>query len=197
MFLEPDWLSSVDFAARIAAVPPDAVVRGMFLQVVANAITRGPKAKSRYVAFKTYPMREYLELLAAAAQEERTISAAECVRRVGWRVYTTYAQTLTGTAIFAIAGLDFRRVIEVAPSSYKVALTPGNLRVRSIENHQAEVELRDVYNLPDLHQVGIWEGAMKACGVTGQVRTRVINFGAVDFQISWQPRGAAAAERGV
>ena len=191
MFFEPDWRSSVDFAARMAAVPADAVVRGMFLQQVANGVTRGPKAKSRYVAFKTYPMREYLELLAAAVKEERSLSSAECVRRLGWRVYSAYAETITGTAIFAIAGLDFRRVIEAAPAAYKVALTPGSVRVRKIENDHAEVELRDTYNLPDFHQVGIWEGAMKACGITGDIRTRVVDFGAVDFQISWQPRGAA------
>jgi len=193
MFLEPDWQASVDFKARIAAVPANAVVRGLFLQVIADGVTRGPKAKARYTAFKTYPMREYLELLAAGAQEDRSVSSAESVRRMGWRVYSSYADTITGTAIFAIAGRDFRRVIEVAPSSYKVALTPGSVRVRSIENYQAEVELRDIYNLPDLHQVGIWEGAMQACGVTGHIRTRILDFGAVDFHVSWEPR--ASAER--
>lgn len=191
MFLEPDWRSSVDFSARIAAAPANAMVRGMFFDVIAQGVARGPKAKSRYISFKTYPMREYLELLAAAVQEERALSAAECVRRLGWRVYSSYADTLTGTAIFSIAGRDFGRVVEAAPASYKVALTPGSVRVRSLEPGRAEVELRDVYNLPEFHQVGIWEGAMKACGVSGQIRTRVIDFGAVDFEVTWQARSSA------
>lgn len=189
MFIDTDWSQPVDFAARVAAVPRDAVVRGMFLQVIADSVVKTSKGKltaRRYVAFKTYPMREYVELLAAAAETGQPLSAAECVRRVGWSVYTSYAQTITGTAIFAIAGLDFSSVIEVAPTSYKVALTPGSVTVRSLAPQRAQVELRDIYNLPDLHQVGIWEGAMKACGVTGQIKTHVLDYGAVDFDVQWR-----------
>ncbi|MEY4575798.1 MAG: hypothetical protein RL701_501 [Pseudomonadota bacterium] len=189
MFSEPDWSQSVDFKARLAAVPPNAVVRGMFLQLITEAIPRETKAKpglaARYLPFKTYPLREYIELLELATRAA-PLPAAECVRRIGWRVYRSYASTITGTAIFAIAGIDFGRVIELASSAYKVALDPSDIRVRTLNKHYAHVELRDLYNLPDFHQVGIWEGAMKACGVIGEIKTRVFNYGAVDFEVRWE-----------
>ncbi|MET0390553.1 MAG: DUF2378 family protein [Polyangiales bacterium] len=189
MFVEPDWSQSVDFAARLAAIPAHAVVRGMFLQLLIDSMGREYKEKlepRRYVAFKNYPMREYVELLARATQVVRTESAAMCVRRLGRGVYPAYEHTITGTAIFAMAGRDFGRVIEAAPTAYKVGLAPAIIRVRRLEARHAEVELREVYNLPDLHQVGIWEGAMAVCGVSGQIKTHVVDYGAVDFDVTWR-----------
>lgn len=190
MFSVPDWTQPVDFAARKALVPPHAVVRGMFLQLLMDAMAQDGKGRSearRYVAFKNYPMREYVDLLAMAAERMKPLPAAETVRRLGRGVYPAYEQTITGTAIFAIAGHDFARVIEAAPTAYKVGLAPAIIRVRSLVPGHAQVELREVYNLPDLHQVGIWEGAMRVCHVTGQIKTQVIDPCSVDFDVRWRP----------
>jgi uncharacterized protein (TIGR02265 family) len=188
MFAEPAWSQPIDFAARLAAVPAHAAVRGMFLQLLIDSSARTVSVKlpaKRYIGFKNYPMREYVELLAQAAAGNRALTAAECVRRLGRGVYPTYEQTITGTAIFGIAGRNFARVIEASPTAYKVSLQPSIVRVRSLGSHHAEVELRQTYNLPDFHQVGIWEGAMQVCGVTGHIKTHVIDYGAVDFEIDW------------
>lgn len=188
MFAEPDWSQPIDYEARLAAIPADAVIRGMFLQLLVDTI--GPERFTaqrarRYVAFKNYPMREYVELLAFGAECSRSKRPADCARRLGWGVYPRYAKTISGTAIFAIAGHDFRRVIEAAPTAYEIGLAPAQILIRELEQSYARVELRGVYNLPDLHQVGIWEGAMKTCGVEGTIKTRVISFSAVDFEVHW------------
>ena len=189
MFDVPDWSQPVDFEARLAVVPPDAVIRGMFLQVLLDAFSQELKAKiraRRYVAFKNYPMREYVELLALSAENNRAQRPAEHMRRLGRLIYPNYVKTLSGSAIFAVAGRDYGRVIEASPTAYKVGLAPASITIKRLESNHAQVELRNVFNLPDFHQVGIWEGAMKVCGVSGAIKTRVIDFGATDFDIRWQ-----------
>ena len=189
MFVAPDWSQPIDFAERLAAIPPGAMVRGMFLQLLVDSVGPTHMAKrpiKRYSAFKNYPLREYVELLSFACEHTRKKTPADCVRRLGWRVYPNYAKTITGTAIFAVAGHDFHRMIEVAPTAYQVSLQPAELRIRTLEPQYALVELRNLYNLPDYHQVGIWEGAMQTCGVQGEIKTEVIDYGAVNFEIHWQ-----------
>ena len=189
MFADPDWSQPIDFAQRLAAIPKSSMVRGMFLQLLVDAIGPTFMAKRpahRYSAFKNYPLREYVELLGFAVEHMRRYAPADCVRRLGWPVYPSYAKTLTGTAIFAVAGYDFRRIIELSPKAYQIGLEPAEVRLRSIEPQYALVELRSMYNVPEFHQVGVWEGAMQTCGVEGQIKTEVIDFGAVNFEIRWQ-----------
>lgn len=196
MFADPDWSQPIDFAERLAAIPNTSMVRGMFLQLLVDAIGPTHMAKRpmrRYSAFKNYLLREYVELLAFAVEHMRKKAPADCVRRLGWRVYPAYAKTITGTAIFAVAGYDFRRIIELCPTAYHVGLEPAEVRVRNIQPQYALVELRNMYNIPDFHQVGVWEGAMQTCGVEGHIKTEVIDFGSVNFELRWQDSGIPRA----
>jgi uncharacterized protein (TIGR02265 family) len=190
VFAEPNWDASIDFEARLAAIPPRAMVRGMFLQLLVQGL--GDEAiegvrDRRYIAFKNYPMREYVQLLAVACADRNSrMPAAQRVRWMGRAVYPNYAKTITGTAIFAVAGRNYRRVLELCPAAYRVSVEPAQVTVRSITDGRAIVELRELWNLPDLHQVGIFEGAMQVCGASGQIRVHPIDFGAADFEITWQ-----------
>lgn len=190
MFKEPNWNAPIDFEARLSATPAGAKVRGMFLQLLVQSLEPEGAAKAaarRYVAFKNYPMREYIELLALSCSATSSrVSPAERVRRLGWKVYPNYATTLTGMAIFAVAGHDFRRVVELCPMAYRVASEEAKVTIRTLEEGHAVVELRNLWNLPDFHQVGIFEGAMRVCDVRGTVRVSTFSFGDVDFDVSWR-----------
>ena len=197
MFKEPDWHASIDFEARLSAVPADAHVRGMFLQFLIEAMGVDPTPhlgeRRRYVAFKTYPMREYIDLLRWGAQLVYPhLPAAEAVRRFGHKVYPNYAATVTGTAIFAIAGQSFARVVELTPAAYRVTVPNSRINVRELQPGHAVVELRGLWNLPEFHQVGIWEGAMQVCNAVGQIRVHVIDLDAVDFDLRWRESGSAS-----
>lgn len=170
----------------------------MFIQVLLDSLSPEVRSKlpaRRYVAFKNYPMREYVEVLAFASERARGQKPAEHVRRLGRAIYPNYVKTVSGSAIFALAGHDYGRVIDASPVAYRIALSSASIVVRRSEPNHALVELRQIYNLPDLHQVGIWEGAMKVCGVTGSIKTHVIDFGAVDFEIHWQSASASMPPR--
>ena len=191
MFAQPDWTASIDFEARLAAIPPKAAVRGMFLQLLMQGL--GSEALAavrdrRYIAFKNYSMRDYVELLAlACADPDSRVAPAQRVRELGRAVYPNYARSITGTAIFAAAGHSFRRVLELCPAAYRVAVVPAQVTVRSITDDHAVIELRELWNLPDLHQVGIFEGAMQVCGARGSIRVKPIDFGSADFEVRWEP----------
>lgn len=189
MFAEPDWSQPIDFSARVAAVPASAMVRGMFMQFLLTAAPRDVAeryAGRRYVAFKSYPMREYVEILAHACEATSNVTPGECLRRLGWTVYPNYANTITGTAIFAVAGKNFARVVELAGAAYRVTLPPASVHVVSMEKRHAVVQLREVWNLPEFHHVGIWEGAMRVCDTEGVIKIDGVAPGQVDFDVQWR-----------
>ncbi|MDB4986145.1 MAG: hypothetical protein JWN04_1323 [Myxococcaceae bacterium] len=193
---EPNWAAWIDFEARLGATPAKVQVRGMFLQLLVQSLAPELAARHetrRYVAFKNYPMREYIELLAlGCASSSARKPPAERVRELGFMVYPNYAATMTGMAIFAVAGHDFRRVLELCPAAYRIATEDATVTIRSIEDGHALIELRNLWNLPDLHQVGIFEGAMKVCRAVGKVGVRAYTFGDADLEISWSPDPSAA-----
>jgi len=190
MYAPPDWAAPINFDEEIAAIPAHATVRGMFLQFLVESL--GARAAEqlqvpRYIAFKSYPMRDYVSLLARGSRIVFPgVAPAEAVRRLGRVVYPNYARTMTGTAVFAVAGRDFRRIVELCPRAYQIGMTPGDVKVRSISDGHAFVELREIWNLPEFHQVGVWEGAMEVCGVTGTIATHRLRHGAVDFDVRWR-----------
>jgi uncharacterized protein (TIGR02265 family) len=190
MFVEPRFNAPIDFEARLAAIPPSSVVRGMFLQLLQQSIgaeVAGELRDRRYVAFKNYPMREYVELLAACcADRNLRVPPGQRIRQLGRAVYPAYARTITGTAIFAVAGHNYRRVLELSPTAYRVSVESAKVSVRSITEGHAIVELRELWNLPDLHQVGIFEGAMLVCNARGTIRVEPIDFGSANLEITWQ-----------
>ena len=194
MFAEPEWDAPIDFEARLAAVPADATVRGMFLQQLLEGMS-GDAAVAvrgrRYLAFKSYPMRDYVELLAlSCTRSARGIAHGQCVRRLGRMVYPTYAATITGTAIFAAAGRNFRRMLELCPAAYRVSTPSAEVSIVEIENGRARIALRRLWNLPDLYQVGIFEGAMDVCGAVGAITVERHSLGDVDFEVRWRGGGA-------
>lgn len=190
MYSDPKWNTAINFDKRLAAVPAEANARGMFFQFLLDAL--GPQVAKeigaqRYIAFKSYPLRDYVHLLGLGSRVAFPgLPAAEAVRQLGRRVYPNYAKTLTGTALFSIAGHNFRRVVELCPRAYEIGMTPGKVTITSITDNEAFVELRGLWNLPEFHQVGVWEGGMDVCGVIGNIETHVIDFGSVDFHVTWR-----------
>lgn len=191
MFRLPDWKAEIDFDARIAAMPAHANARGMFFQYLLDVLE--PQVikqlePPRYIAFKSYPLRDYVTLMRrACALAFPGVPTSQAVRQLGRMVYPSYARTMTGTAVFAIAGRSYRRIIELCPRAYEIGMTPGKVAVREISDNHALVELRDIWNIPEFHQVGVWEGAQEVCEVEGTVETHVRGNASVDFMVRWRP----------
>ncbi len=155
---------------RISYVPEDAVIRGMFPRELTRYVS--PLAqRARYLPFSTYPMREYLELILLAARARYpTASAANAVLKLGLGVYSVFASSLAGIALFSIAQVNFQRLVELSPKAYDITLKPGEVRVVRSSSHDAEVEFRQVWAFPEIFHVGIWLGGMQSCGLVGTAK---------------------------
>jgi uncharacterized protein (TIGR02265 family) len=186
----PDWTASLDVEAHLAVVPRGGTVKGMFFQDFIkplNDLGKKPATRTRYIAFKDYPLKEYMELaLEVAPQIHPEQSLRESLRRLGFAVYPNFKSTMIGKAIFAIAGRDFKRVMELAGRAYKVAGSHGEVTLHHKGPGHTVAELREVYAFPDCLQLGIWEGGMKATGATGEITVRLHSTCDVDFEIHWQ-----------
>jgi uncharacterized protein (TIGR02265 family) len=188
-FTAADFSAPLDCRARIASAPEDGWVRGMFFQEIAvraSARLGRTVGRERYVAFKAYPLREYLHLLVEAAgvlHPDETVR--EGLRRLGHLAYPTFAASTVGGILFSVAG-DFVGALRLASQAFRVAVHPGKVEIRRIEEGVAIAELRSMYSFAEAYQVGVFEGAMQAFGVTGDVRLRIRSISEVDLRLTWR-----------
>jgi uncharacterized protein (TIGR02265 family) len=191
-YLAPDWNAPLDLAARARAVPDRAQVRGMFFQQLHREIGRvdpaHPACGQVFLPLRHYPLRAYLELLEVVVTVAYGgVSTREAVRSVGRNTFDFYAASLVGKAILAVAGDRFPRLLEVGQHAYPAALEPSRFEVADVRPGLAHVHLRDNWDLPDVLHVGVVEGGLRSCGVTGEVRLRVHSLCDVDMEVQWAP----------
>jgi uncharacterized protein (TIGR02265 family) len=188
-FTLPDWNAPLDTAAQISRAPESGTIKGLYFQdVIAVASAHGTveKARPRYLPFLDYPMREYMQLLVAAAN---IVYPREPIRnglrRLGRLAYPTLAETLIGRALFGVAGGDFGIILGLASRAYSISVKPGEVTLAELEGRHALLRLRDLWNFPDTYQVGVFEGGLIATGLRGEVRVRVLSPCDVDFEVTW------------
>jgi uncharacterized protein (TIGR02265 family) len=174
-FTLPDWHAPLDAAAQIALTPEKATVKGLYFHDVVNIASpygTVEKARPRYLPFLDYPLREFMELLVAAAG---IVYPREPIRnglrRLGRHAYPTLGETLIGRALFGVAGEDFGLILSLASRAYSLSLSPGEVTLAERESGHAILTLREIWNFPDAYQVGVFEGALIATGLRGEVRS--------------------------
>jgi uncharacterized protein (TIGR02265 family) len=191
-FALPDWQAPFDADALIARAPEAGVVKGLFFQDILDAAVSLrvtlPAPRQRYLPFIDYPMREYMGLLVSAT---RVIHPREPLRnglrRLGRMAYPTLSATLLGRAIFGVAGRDYGTIVSLASRAYAVTIKPGVVTLAERAPTRAVVTLRDLWTFPDTYHVGVFEGALIAVGLRGEVKVRVLSPCDVDFEVTWQP----------
>jgi uncharacterized protein (TIGR02265 family) len=145
------------------------------------------KTRKRCIPFKSYPVGEYNALVDEVAQNVLPhLTVAEARRLLGSEVYPRFTETMVGTALLAVAGHDWNRVILIAPKAYEVSLEPGSVEVTLHRPGNALVRLRDVWTYVDTLHLGIFQGAMKRCGAHGTIEVEPISRCDADFLIQWK-----------
>ncbi len=191
-FNEPNTLAPLELEARIAALPANATVKGMFLSSISDLVEEraGQRpGRKRYVAFANYPLREMIELLPKAAElayPGRPVR--EGMRRLGRMAYPTFASSTVGRVVMSIAGEDPRAALHAAPKAYRLVGNTGAARVLDTGDGEAILELRGVWGWPESYNVGVHEGALDALGVDGEVKVRVMSLCDADLLIRWRQR---------
>jgi len=188
-FVLPDWSAPIDVDERLARAPAEGWVRGMFFQGLADQARLGsgpPVGRERYTAFKTYPLREYIELLAAAARAVHPdVPLREGLRRLGHRAFPNLTSSTVGRVLFSVAGDDFGEALRLATNAFRIVASPGRVRVASLERGSALLELRHMWTFADAYQVGVFEGAMRSYRRQGEVRVLVRGVSEVDLWLGW------------
>jgi uncharacterized protein (TIGR02265 family) len=176
-FTAPDFAGPLDVAAHLDACPADVGAKGMFFNDgIEHVVAQGkqPPSTRKYVAFKSYPNRELIQLLADCAQRAYPdVPLREGLRRLGRSAYPTLASSMVGRVVFGVLGKDIVSIFRIAAKGYEIALTAGKARVVEVDAHGARVRFDDIYNFLECYQVGVFEGAILTCDRRGEVKLKL------------------------
>ena len=189
---ENDWTLPLDVQAELRALPRNGWIRGVFLDSLVQRLDQARLGHAEFPGYQIlakYPIDEYTRLIDFAAHSlYPQLPKREGMRRLGRNIYPAFFDSMVGKAIFHVAGKDFSRAVQVSPLAYAVGVSPGRARVARVSAGYSYVELRDVWGLTEAFQVGVWEGALSAFGLSGTVRGRALSPCDIDIETVWQPR---------
>lgn len=189
-FGPPDWGAPIDVEGRLASAPEDGWVRGMFFQGLvdfARSKTGQAVGRERYLAFKTYPLREYVSLLAAVAGVAfPDLPLREGLRRLGHRAYPNLMASTFGRVLFSVAANDFSEALRLVGRVYRMIANPGRVHVAQLAPGFALLELRQMWTFADAYQVGVFEGGMRSYRREGEIEVRVQGPSEVDLRLRWR-----------
>lgn len=187
-FRLPDFAAPFDLEAHLSRVPPYATVKGMFISDLARVCKDmgEPVPEGRYVAFRDYPLIDYMRAVVDVARTAYPGSPLpDAIRQLGQRGFEVLANSLTGKVLFAFAGRDLGAVLGLVSEAYKRSLNPVGARVGSIQPGRAVIELRDVWNFSESYQVGVFEGALRHYGHSGTVKIKRLSPCDTDYLLEW------------
>lgn len=188
-FDAPDWTAPLDLDRRLALIPSQATVRGLFFNDILAQFpaSRGFAPRDRYVAFKNYPFAEWCEFLTMAASRcFPTCTAREGVRRIGRRAFPALAETQAARVLFALAGADVYSAFRVSSKAFQLAQSIGSCKPIELDPCSAVLEIRDAWDYPDAYYVGVYEGFFQVVGKAVAVDVRVLGLADVDLQLRWE-----------
>jgi uncharacterized protein (TIGR02265 family) len=160
----------------IARVPKYATVKGMYIKGFLESLDREGitrPTQDRFIAFRDYPLTLFMSLLLGTTQEvwpDR--SPRESLRAFGRFAFPTFASSMVGRVIFAVAGRDWKHALTLTDKAYSHSLNPATTRLVEVTGNSATLEFRDVWNFCDCYQLGVFEGAMAHYEVNGSVTLR-------------------------
>jgi len=197
---ERPWLSepSLRLRERLAGVPPDGLVKGWLIHsIVENAKRSGVELtiEKKFLTFRDYPMREYLELLGqAAVRVEPDRPPLETLRELGRGVYSTFSKSLFGKVIIAGLGdghAGARTGLRWISRVYKMTSNHTAVDFAESSEDTSVVTLTNVWSFPDAYHVGIFEGAARAFGGNVSVQVSSASLSSATLTFTWATRTPA------
>ena len=186
-FADPTFVGDLDVETRLARAPVDGMVKGMFFEAIAEeASARAGQrvGRPRYVAFRGYPLAEWLEFLPEAAQKAYpALHPREGMRRFGHNAFSVFDGCMAGRVVMSMAGRNLVASVALTSRIFQVIGSHGTLTATTNVPGRAVIGLRDVWDYIDAWYVGIFEGALKAFGTSGEVRVRMQDAANGDIEL--------------
>jgi uncharacterized protein (TIGR02265 family) len=191
-FVEPDYRLPLDVELRARSCPSSGAVKGMFFSAIADETRKRTGAsvgREKYTAFRGYPLREWLEFLPAAARAAHPHHPPRAgMRRFGQGAFDVFTSSIAGRVLFSIAGRNIMMAVPLTARAFDVIGSHGSVAVVLNEPGRAVFALRDMWDYIDAWHVGIYEGALRAFGVEGNVRVRNYDHSNADLEVRYRPR---------
>jgi len=188
-FVEPDWDAPLDVDAYLAAVPRAAMTKGMFFARILDDYRERylkPPTRERYVGFKDYPLREWMELAVAATRDLWPQKPPrEALRRIGHHGYTTFIQSFVGRVLFGVLGSNLESIMRISPKGYALAWNLMRADAVEVRPGSAILHLWQVYDFVDCYHGGLLEGVLRACNRSGRVRVRPVSLSEAYYLVDW------------
>ena len=173
-----DWSAPLDAATWIDGVPSEHQIRGMFPDKVAKLAAESGHAigRSRYIAFKFYPLKEHIELMAEAVPLlYPDAGMREGLRRLGAHATPTLQDSMIGRVFSSFVGGSPVGALSLVGKSYTTTRNGGTAKtVHYEEQRHLVISFRDVWDYPEALHVGIVEAFLQGMGIDWTARVRRI-----------------------
>jgi uncharacterized protein (TIGR02265 family) len=170
-FVDPSSLPPIDVDEAIRAIPPDATIKGMFIQGLLDLVPAAQSSDARRrVAFKDYPLAEFAQaavMVARIVHPDLDLRAA--LREVGRSTYRAFLQSLTGRVLFGVLGKDLQAMIAATTKAYGLTQSHGRAVVVEKSTHHCVLRYDRLYQFLDALEVGVVEEAVTSCGYTAEI----------------------------
>lgn len=205
-FHPPRFDAPVDLDAQAALLPRGASCRGLFFldtqQRLEAGLAGAPRVgraptlpdprlaaivSRRYTAFGDYPYEDYMRLQAYAARRLfPSQPLGEGLRRLGQGAYDALLASHVGRVIFGVFGRNFSLVARMGAKGWGTSMSFGSVEYAELGPGHGRYEFKGMPALLETLQVGVVEGAMRACGVGGRVWVRLPDPATATFELRWR-----------
>jgi uncharacterized protein (TIGR02265 family) len=167
-----------DLAARLAAMPPSAQIRGMYLRSVQGALERAGRAieyralcgTPRFSALRFYPLGEYLTHLAAGGAllmgPERVHEGMFEISRSNAAIV---ADSLVGRTLLRALARDPQRVLRQGVAAHRQTTRGSQWSLHFPSPREAVMEFRDEMVWIESSLLGAAHGTMEAAGIDAKI----------------------------
>jgi len=195
VFRAPDFTAPVDLEAHLAALPPSATVKGMFLAGLLDLVAAARRGVDlsrvaglrprRYVAFFDYPMADFLRLQVGAAQILHPgVPLGEGIRRLGWRSHDSLLGSHVGKTLFGVLGRDAEALLLQIPKAHKLTSSCGTFTAEATAPGRVLLHAHDMPLFLGSYHVGVIEGVLRHCRAQGRVYIASERIGEATFEIT-------------
>jgi uncharacterized protein (TIGR02265 family) len=193
-FRPPNLSAPVDVARHLAALPPGAMVKGMFfndlLALAAKVRTPHQLAveagieERRYVAFRDYPLADNLRLTVAVAEVVHArLPLGEALERIGRRAPGIFLDSHIGRTVFGVLGRDTELLILHAPRAYRVIFGFGRVETERTGPSEYMLRVRGMPIFTETYQMGVLASVLELCRARADIAVRMSGIADADVRV--------------
>lgn len=190
-FRPPELVAPLDLREALGRVPRNATGKGMFVAHLLDELDAAGIArptKERFVPFADYPLVRCMELNVEIAQLlYPRAPVREALRRVAWRSFGIFAESLVGRVLFGALACDVMSILRLTTVALARTTNVGSQRVEIVDPLTALIHVEDGYFFAESFGVGMVEGLFKAAKRVGNVRVDMRSPTSGSFQILLDP----------